>query len=236
MGAGVQSEVVQVKTILLVDEDADLRAALGEQLLQAGGFDVIDAVSGSDAIDRAGACHVDLVILEIRLPDVDGRDLCRTLRSLGLRCPIIILTAQDSDSDTIRGLDAGANDYVTKPFRFAVLLARIRAQLRTHEQSDDALLRIGPYTFRPSQKLLFTEGDARVRLTEKETGILRLLHRAAGSVVQRDVLLNEVWGYNAAVTTHTLETHIYRLRQKIEADPSEARLLLTEPGGYRLRL
>jgi DNA-binding response OmpR family regulator len=145
-----------------------------------------------------------------------------------------MLTGADTDSDTILGLDAGANDYVTKPFRFGVLLARIRAHLRSHEQSEDAVFKIGPYSFRPSAKLLTDAADRKVRLTEKETAILKFLYRAGAKVVGRDVLLTEVWGYNSGVTTHTLETHIYRLRQKIEADPSNAEILVTEAGGYRL--
>jgi DNA-binding response OmpR family regulator len=176
----------------------------------------------------------DLVILDVGLPDTDGRELCRLLRKQGVKCPILMLTGHDSDADTILGLDAGANDYVTKPFRFPVLLARIRAQLRQHEQSEDAVFQLGPYTFKPAMKILETEDHKKVRLTEKETNILKFLYRAQSGVVARDVLLHEVWGYNAGVTTHTLETHIYRLRQKIEPDPSNARLLVTESGGYRL--
>jgi DNA-binding response OmpR family regulator len=145
-----------------------------------------------------------------------------------------MLTGHDTDADTILGLDAGANDYIAKPFKFPVLLARIRAQLRTHEQSEDAVFQLGPYTFRPSAKTLVTEDDRKIRLTEKETNILKFLYRAGDATVARDVLLHEVWGYNAGVTTHTLETHIYRLRQKIEPDPSNTRLLVTESGGYRL--
>jgi len=151
-----------------------------------------------------------------------------------VKSPILMLTGHDSDADTIMGLDAGANDYVTKPFKFPVLLARIRAQLRQHEQSEEAIFQLGPYTFKPSAKLLITEDDKKIRLTEKETNILKFLYRAAAGVVPRDTLLHEVWGYNAGVTTHTLETHIYRLRQKIEPDPSNARILLTESGGYRI--
>ena len=132
-------------------------------------------------------------------------------------------------------MESGANDYITKPFRLGVLVARIRAQLRQHEQSEDAVFTIGPYTFRPAAKLLINvEGGGKVRLTEKETAILKYLYRTGPKVVARDTLLAEVWGYNAGVTTHTLETHIYRLRQKIESNPSEAVLLVTEPGGYRL--
>jgi DNA-binding response OmpR family regulator len=157
------------------------------------------------------------------------------MRRNGVRAPIVMLTGADSEADTILGLDAGANDYVTKPFRLGVLLARLRAQLRQHEQSEDAIFTIGPYSFRPSAKLLVAEsGKKKVRLTEKETAILKYLLRAGDRATGRELLLNEVWGYNAAVTTHTLETHVYRLRQKIELDPSKAELLITEPGGYRL--
>jgi DNA-binding response OmpR family regulator len=176
----------------------------------------------------------DLIILDVGLPDMDGREVCRLMRKQGVKSPIVMLTGHTSDSDAILGLDSGANDYVAKPFKFPVLLARIRAQLRQHEQSEDAVFSIGPYTFRPSVKMLIDEAEKKIRLTEKETNILKFLYRANDSVVPRDVLLHEVWGYNAGVTTHTLETHIYRLRQKIEPTPSEAQLLVTESGGYRL--
>lgn len=142
---------------------------------------------------------------------------------------------ETTDADTILGLDSGANDYISKPFRLGVLLARLRAHLRQFEQSDDAVFPIGPYSFRPAAKLLLDEAKNRkVRLTEKETAILKFLYRAGEKVIGRDVLLGEVWGYNAGVTTHTLETHVYRLRQKIEQDPANAQILVTEPGGYRL--
>ena len=170
------------------------------------------------------------------LPATDGRELCRLIRKQGVKCPIVMLTGHDTDSDTILGLDAGANDYITKPFKFLVLLARIRAQLRQHEQSEDATFTLGPYTFKPSIKILVTADAKKIRLTEKETNILKFLYGAIEDVVPRDILLHEVWGYNAGVTTHTLETHIYRLRQKIEPDPSKASILITENGGYRLSM
>lgn len=222
------------KKILLVDDEEDLREALSEQLVMTEDFDVFEAGNGADALERVREAIYDLVILDVGLPDTDGRELCRLFRKQGVKCPILMLTGHDSDADTILGLDAGANDYVPKPFKFPVLLARIRAQLRQHEQSEDAVFQIGPYTFKPAMKLLETEEAKKVRLTEKETNILKFLLRAKDGVVARDVLLHEVWGYNAGVTTHTLETHIYRLRQKIEPDPSNARLLVTESGGYRL--
>jgi DNA-binding response OmpR family regulator len=177
----------------------------------------------------------DAIILDVGLPDGDGRDFCRQLRKQGVKVPIIMLTGSAEEADVVRGLDSGANDYVAKPFRLNELLARLRAQLRSFENSEDAVFTIGPYVFRPSAKqLLEPIKNKRIRLTDKEAAILKFLYRAAGKPVARQVLLNEVWGYNAAVTTHTLETHVYRLRQKIEPDPAIAKLLLTEGGGYRL--
>ena len=226
--------MANVKKILLVDDDEDLREALAEQLVSTEDFDVFEAANGAEGIERVKAGVYDLIILDVGLPDTDGRELCKKMRKQGVKSPILMLTGHDGDADTILGLEAGANDYVTKPFKFPVLLARLRAQLRTHEQSEDAIFQLGPYTFKPAMKLLIDERDRKIRLTEKETNILKFLYRATEGVVPRDVLLHEVWGYNAGVTTHTLETHIYRLRQKIEPDPSNARLLVTESGGYRL--
>ena len=226
--------MAQLKKILLVDDDEDLREALSEQLVMTEDFDVFEACNGHEALERTKEMIYDLVILDVGLPDTDGRELCRVMRKQGVKSPVLMLTGHDSDADTILGLDAGANDYVPNPFKFPVLLARIRAQRRQHEQSEDAVFALGPYTFKPSVKMLVTEDDKKIRLTEKETNILKFLYRSTDGVVARDVLLHEVWGYNAGVTTHTLETHIYRLRQKIEPDPSNARLLVTESGGYRL--
>jgi DNA-binding response OmpR family regulator len=226
--------MAQVKKILLVDDDDDLRDALGEQLMLSEEFDVHDAGSASCAMTKVKEGIYDLLILDVGLPDMDGRELCALMRKNGVKSPILMLTGHDTDADTILGLNSGANDYVTKPFKFPVLLARIRAQLRQHEQSEDAIFQLGPYSFKPATKMLVTEDDKKIRLTEKEANILKFLYRSQESVVPRDTLLHEVWGYNAGVTTHTLETHIYRLRQKIEPDPSNARLLVTESGGYRL--
>ncbi|MEM9783582.1 MAG: response regulator transcription factor [Pseudomonadota bacterium] len=222
------------RKILIVDDDDDLREALAEQLMMVDEFDVYEASTGAQGIDRAKTEMHDLVILDVGLEDMDGREVCRLMRRQGVKCPIVMLTGQTSDADQILGLDSGANDYVTKPFKFPVLLARLRAQLRQHEQSEDAVFVIGPYSFKPAAKLLTDENDRRIRLTEKETNILKFLYRAGGRTIDRETLLREVWGYNAGVTTHTLETHVYRLRQKIEPSPGQAQLLLTETGGYRL--
>lgn len=222
------------KKILVVDDDDALRGSLAEQLQLHEEFSCASVASGTAGLDFARAHHVDLVLLDVGLPDMDGREVCRLMRKAGIKVPIVMLTGADTDSDTILGLDAGANDYVAKPFRFGVLLARIRAHLRSHEQSEDAIFKIGPYSFRPSAKILVDGQEKKIRLTEKETSILKYLYRAGAKVVGRDTLLAEVWGYNSGVTTHTLETHIYRLRQKIEQDPSNAEILVTEAGGYRL--
>jgi DNA-binding response OmpR family regulator len=220
--------------LLVVDDDGDLRDTLAEQLSLYDEFEIVSAENAAAAMNQVKADRVDLAIMDVGLPDMDGREAVKMMRRNGFRSPIIMLTAQTSDADTVLGLEAGANDYVVKPFKFAVLLARIRAQLRQYEASEDAVFQIGPYTFRPGAKLLVSEKGSKLKLTEKETAILRFLYRAGQRVVGREVLLAEVWGYNSNVTTHTLETHIYRLRQKIEANPSHARILVTEPGGYKL--
>lgn len=223
------------KKILLVDDDETLRDSLGEQLRLHEEFTISEAETGSQALDAAKQEHFDAIILDVGLPDMDGREVCRIMRRNAVSCPIVMLTASQSDADTILGLESGANDYVTKPFRLGVLLARLRAQMRQHEQSEDAVFTIGQYTFQPAAKLLIENASGRkVRLTEKETAILKYLYRSGEKTIGRETLLGEVWGYNAGVTTHTLETHVYRLRQKIEDDPSNAVLLITEPGGYRL--
>lgn len=226
--------MANARKILVVDDDAELRNALVEQLALQEEFETDTVDTAQAALQHAKSGHIDLVLMDVGLPDMDGREAVRVLRKNGFKAPVIMLTGHDTDSDTVLGLEAGANDYVVKPFRFAVLLARIRAQLRSHEASEDAVFTIGHYSFRPGAKLLINERGSKIRLTEKETAILRYLYRTGQKPVAREVLLQEVWGYNSGVTTHTLETHIYRLRQKIEKDPSNAVLLVTEAGGYKL--
>ncbi len=225
------------RPILIVDDDRALRATLAEQLKGEGEFEPIEAetLAEAEAVLTRKDARVDAVLLDVGLPDGDGREFTQRLRKLGVKVPVIMLTGADTEADTIKGLDAGANDYIVKPFRYGELLARLRRHLAIFDNSDDAVFSIGPYTFRPAAKLLLEPTrNRKIRLTEKEAAILKYLYRAASAPVARQVLLNEVWGYNAAVTTHTLETHIYRLRQKIEPDPSNARLLVTEGGGYKL--
>lgn len=224
-------------TILIIDDDAELRQALIEQFDLEEGFAGAGAASAADGFAAAAEQKPAAIVLDVSLPDMDGFDACKALRDQGVKAPIIMLTgAAQEEEHQVKGLDAGANDYVLKPFKFSVLLARIRAHLRSHEASEDATFRIGPYDFRPALRLLVDASDKKIRLTDKETAILRYLYRSGEKPVGREELLREVWGYNSNVTTHTLETHIYRLRQKIEPEAQSPKLLITETGGYRLQV
>ncbi len=203
--------------ILLADSDEVLRASLQEQL-EREGYEVVVAADGASA-GRALRDAIAFAIIGL----ADGDGVAADLRNQGLSCPILLLT----DGEAM-----GAQESLAKPFRFSALLARLHG-LNTHQGAgEDKVVKIGPYSFHPSAKLLQADGR-KVRLTEKETNILKFLHASAGTV-PREILLHEVWGYGPAVATHTLETHIYRLRKKIEQDPAKAQILLTEGGGYRL--
>ena len=221
------------RKILVVDDNSELREALKEQLLLHE-FDAVTAKNGCEGVQAVKVGQTDLVIMDIGLPDIDGREAVRTLRKSGFKAPIIMLTGHGPIPTPSSASNSGANDYVSKPFRFAVLLARIRAQLRQHEASENVIITIGPYTFQPSTKHLLNPKGGKIRLTEKETSILRYLYRADRQPVSRETLLQEVWGYNSGVTTHTLETHIYRLRQKIEQNAATPVILVTESRGYKL--
>src|ERR1700745_870883 len=221
-----------VRKILIVDDDGALRQSLADHVELHEEFVSTGCATAARALEIVRSERFDAILLDIGLPDMDGRELCQLLRRMGVQIPILMLTGADSDADTVLGLDSGADDYVTRPFRLSVLLARLRAHLRQSDHSDDAVFTIGPYTFRPSAKILLDpSGRKKVRLTEKETAILKYLYRAGDQPIGRDVLLGEVWGYNAGVTTHTLATHVYRLPKKIELDSPRAEILVTEPGG-----
>jgi DNA-binding response OmpR family regulator len=225
------------RSILIVEDDETLREMLAEQLADDHGFAVV-TVETLDAADSAinyEGTSFGAVILDLGMPDGNGRDYCAKLRRQGHKMPIIMLTGSFGESDIVRGLESGANDYIAKPFRMNELLARLRAQLREFENSEDATFTVGPYVFHPAKRLLQdASSHRRIRLTQKEVAIIRFLYRSEVRTVDRQTLLHEVWGYNSAVTTHTLETHIYRLRRKIESDPKHPLLLVTEGGGYRL--
>jgi DNA-binding response OmpR family regulator len=213
--------------ILLVDDDLPLRHSVAEQL-ESRGLRVVQAgtaAAAETALAASGA--VAAILLDSGLPDGDGAALCARWRDQGLACPIILLGGHPV---------AAANDHLAKPFRLGQLLGRLDVLLRQPPATPrEAPLTLGPYLFHCADRLLVRGDDgAKLRLTEKEAALLSLLRAAGGAVVPRETLLQQVWGYKDGIATHTLETHIYRLRRKIEPDPAAARLLLTEPGGYRL--
>jgi DNA-binding response OmpR family regulator len=224
------------RPILLVEDNRVQQKILLEGLGDDSEFEVHVGASISDAEGLLSAEHArfDAVVLSLDTPNRDGLADCARLRHLGHKMPIIIVADSCEEIDIVRGFDAGANDYLTKPLRLNELHARLRAQLRSFDNSGAAVFTIGQYTFRPSAKLLQDPSrNRRFRLTDKETAILKLLYRAGAQCVSRPMLLEKVWGYSPAVETHTLETHIYRLRRKL-ADSADRPLLITEDGGYRL--
>lgn len=226
--------MTEPKKILLIDDDREFRETLSETINLYEEFHCTAMRAPAEALDHLRTEKVDLILLDIDLPNMDGREVCRRLRRENVSCPIIMLTGLDGEADIILGFESGANDYVVKPFRFGILLARIRAHMRSFEKNEDATFKVGHYTFHPMNKMLVDKQGRKVRLTEREAAIVRYLrHKNSGSV-SRDDLLEEVWGYKSGVTTHTVETHIYRIRQKIEKDPSRAEILVTEGRGYRL--
>jgi DNA-binding response OmpR family regulator len=224
------------RPILIVEDDRAQQEILFESLRIGGEFEVhVAATLGeADALLGAEDSRFDAVVLGLEMPDGNGHGYCAKLRRLGHKMPITIVAGSCNEIDIVRGLDAGANDYLTKPLRLSELRARLRAQLRSFDNSVAAVFTIGQFTFRPSAKLLQDPAtNRRFRLTDKETAILKFLYRAGAKSVTRPVLLENVWGYGSEVETHTLETHIYRLRQKL-ANPADGPLLITEAGGYRL--
>ena len=223
-----------MKHLAFFTNDPALGSAVIEQLDLLGGFVVARRDCVNLGHDAADLIHSDLILLDADAVGLDGPQQCRDWRGQGIKCPILVLTGRHDDDWVVGALDAGANDVVVKPLRFAVLLARIRAQIRAYESSDESICSIGPYQFHAAGRTLTKGEEPAIRLTDKETAILKFLFRASGAVVARETLLTNVWGYNTAVSTHTLETHVYRLRRKIEADPADAKILVTDDGGYRL--
>ncbi len=224
------------RTLLLIDDDATLRTALALRFTLHEEFKVEQAATAAEGITKSESPRIDLILLDVELPDMDGREACRLMRKQNVSVPIVILTGKTSETDATIGLDAGANDYVAKPVKFELLLARVRTHIRVHEQSDHASFRMGPFQLWPATKLLIDASEKKIRLTDKEAEILMYLYRAGGDIVRREELVAEVWGEGVAVRPHTLETHMYRLRQKIELDPAAARFLITESGGYSLQI
>ena len=228
--------VESIQSILLVEGSDPIRQSLAEQIEFYVGIETVEAATGANALKLVKKRKFDLILLDMSLPDFDGRDVYQLMRRSGLETPIVIFIEVDTEVDTIASLGLGASQYIIKPFRFGLLLARIRSLVCDQDLKKTSIMTIGQYCFEPDNKLLIDAvTDKEIRLTEKETSILELLYFSDDQVVRRDALLDTVWGYKASVRTHTLETHIYRLRQKIETVPSESKILITEAGGYRLR-
>ena len=219
---------------MLIDDDDALRSVLRQQFEAEGLSAIHDAASAPTAFDTIDDFAPDIVLLDVQLPDGNGFDICRTLRNRGFDKPILMLTGQDAEDDIVQGLEAGANDYIAKPMRMGELLARMNTHLRQHKLSDDARFEIQGLDFVPSQKTIASRANGtKIILTEKETMVLKMLNKNAPEAVSREALLSEIWGFQKGLTTHTLETHIYRLRQKLTRLTTEP-VVETTQDGYQL--
>lgn len=224
--------------ILIVDEEVAIRQQLAQKIKQEELLQVIDVASLSEArhVCERRDIRINALFLQTDGFYEESVEFCAELRRQNMNMPILMMASSYTEDEVVQALDAGANDYVIKPLRLREVVARLRVQMRLFEQREDVVFDIGPYTFKPSQKILVnTTKNDRIYLTEKETAILKYLYRVGNEVVEREVLLNKVWGYSTGVTTHTLETHIYRLRQKIEINSQRNKILITKNGGYTLR-
>ena len=221
--------------ILLINNDKDLGEALAFQLALDKKYKTVETSGETSAFSQINNNFCDLVIVNSQSSALNGYNLIKSLRLAGFKKPIIMLINQNNNLDIADDQNRKADEYINKPFRYPVLLKSIETQLHKFKKSENTKYSIGNYIFKPKSKILESNKKRSIRLTEKENNILKFLYKHIGNIVSRETLLHEVWGYNSKVTTHTLETHIYRLRQKIEDDPSEACFLITEPGGYKLR-
>ena len=220
--------------ILLINNDKDLGEALAFQLPLGGKYQIVETNDETSALAQINNNFCDLVIINSQSSALREYDLTKNLRLAGYKKPIIILIKQNSNLDIPGDQNHKVDEHIIKPFRYPVLLKSIETQLHKFKKSENTQYSIGNYAFKPNSKILESNESRSIRLTEKENNILKFLYKNSGNTVSRETLLYEVWGYNSKVTTHTLETHIYRLRQKIEDDPSNACFLITEPGGYKL--
>ena len=221
--------------ILLINNDKDLGEALVFQLTLVEKYQIIETNDETSALVQINDNFCELVIINSQSSALKECNLNKSLRLVGYKKPTIMLINRNSNLDIPDDHNYKADEYIIKPFRYPVLLKSIETQLYKFKKSENTQYNIGNYVFKPNSKILESNENRSIRLTEKENNILKFLYKNLGNVIRRETLLHEVWGYNSKVTTHTLETHIYRLRQKIEDDPSNACFLITEPGGYKLR-
>ena len=221
--------------IILINNDKDLGEALVFQLTLVEKYQIIETKDETSALAQINNNLCNLIIINSQSSKLKGYNLTKSLRTAAYKKPIIMLINQKTDLDIPDVQGHEADEYIIKPFRYSVLLKSIETQLYKFKKSENTQYDIGNYVFKPNSKILESNENGSIRLTEKENNILKFLYTHIGNIVSRETLLHEVWGYNSKVTTHTLETHIYRLRQKIEDNPSEACFIITETGGYKLR-
>ena len=222
--------------VLVVDDDQHLLDTVVDQIKQEGGYVVRGARSLAEGRSLLLSMDPELVILDVNLEDGDGRDFCRWMRESGYTIPVLMLTAESGEHETIDGLEAGANDYIAKPLRIGELITRMRVHLQQHQASSTARLTMGKFYFSGGHKTLthIASGEV-IPLTEKETALLQFLYDRREKPVGKKELLEKVWGYGERVTTHTLETHIYRLRQKVTRVEQTPLILTSADGGYQLK-
>ena len=220
--------------ILVVEDESRLATLLRRGLVEEG--HAVDlAASGEEALDWVEAGDHDVVVLDVMLPGLDGLEVCRRLRRERVRIPILLLTARDAVADRVAGLDAGADDYLVKPFAFAELAARLRALTRRPAEALDPVLRAGELRLDAAARRLW-RGDAEVRLPNKEFRILEHLMRHPNRVLTRSMIAEHVWDYDFPNVTNVIDVHIRQLRRKLD-DPYPGRLIQTVRGaGYRLVL
>ena len=227
------TSLAHMMKILLIERDIDLREVLCEQFSNTNRFKVFKSSNIPETSKLLSNQTFDVIVVDLHPSGPVSRELSGLICETDLECPVLVITNENDVPAHVFGSDKRISDYIKKPFKFTDLLSRIDFLF---QKRDETTLLIGPYTFQPAMKLLLTESSKEIRLTEKETSMLLFLYHSKDYVVQRDTLLNEVWGYSTDVTTHTLETHVYRLRQKMKLSPGDTDLLMTEAGGYRLAI
>ena len=224
-----------LRRILIIEDEAVIRKAI-RMACEKEGYEVVEAENGMEGLRLTETAKPDLLLLDLMLPDVSGFDVCREIRKSGAGVPIIILSAKTEEIDIVVGLEIGADDYITKPFRARELLARIAAHLRRVRQDEhgsDGRLDFKELSINLNERRVFKKGDE-VELTHTEFDLLAFLASNSGKVLSREKILNHVWGYEYPIETRVIDVHVRNLRRKIENDPGRPFFILAVPGiGYR---
>ena len=227
-----------MKKILIIEDELNMVNGLKDNL-EFDGYEVEIAMEGGSGLERILGNKYDLILLDIMLPQISGFDICKAVRKEGINTPIVLLTAKGEEIDKVLGLELGADDYITKPFSLRELLARIKAILRrvqneNEEGLEPEFISIGNIKVNFKNYLAF-EGTNEIKMSYKEFGILHYLYMNAGKIIQRDDLMSDVWGIEYEISTRTVDNFILKLRQKIEVDPNNPRIILTVHGiGYKM--